>query len=32
MSSSLTTAVTASQPQMAEKDCGEGKENDTTTA
>jgi hypothetical protein len=30
-SSSLTKAVTASQPQMAEQDCGEGAENDMMT-
>jgi hypothetical protein len=30
-SSSLTKAVTASQPQMAEQDCGEGEENDMMT-
>ena len=27
-SSSLTKTITASQPQMAEQDCGEGEEND----
>jgi hypothetical protein len=30
-SSSLTKAVTASQPKMAEQDCGEGEENDMMT-
>jgi hypothetical protein len=27
-SSSLTKTITASQPQMAEQDCGEGEENE----
>jgi hypothetical protein len=30
-SSSLTKAVTASQPQMAEQDCEDGEENDIMT-